>query len=175
VAVTELYKPRDRAISIDMHPRTLYTSAAIGRSAIFIIAGVDLLLTSDIAVSLIVAPDDRHSVMLFGLQLAHIFTLLVGSTVIVCNQRAHAMLNVLYVIYLIAFVLDVIGTVGHGILIFNAETTHERRNEILYVFLTFGMILVDAVGVYFVDRLRDAYGLEQRYLEQLAARPVDNR
>jgi hypothetical protein len=158
-----------------MNPRTLYTSAAIGRSAILIVAGVDLLLTSDIAVALIVAPDDRHSVMLFGLQLVHIFTLLVGATVIVCNQRAHAMLNVLYVIYLVAFVLDVIGAVGHGILVFSAETTHERRNEIVYVFLTGGLILVDAVGVYFIDRLRDAYGLEQRYLEQLAARPIDNR
>ena len=170
-----LYNSRVVDISIDMNPRTLYSSAAIARSAIFLVVYADLLLTSNVGVSLIVAPDDRHSVMMFGLQLVHVFTILVGSTVVACNQKSRTMIGGLYVLYLAAFVVDVVGAVGHGILIYQAETAHEMRNESLYVLLLSTMILIDAIAIYFVDRLRDAYGLEQRYLEQIMARPIDNR
>jgi hypothetical protein len=158
-----------------MNPRTLYSAAAMARSATFCVVFADLLLLSNCVTSLIVAPDDRHSVMLFALQLAHLFTLLLGFTVVVFNQRARAMANALYIAYLIAFVADIVGTIGHGILAYNAESTHELRNEIVYVVLLGSMVLIDSVGIYFVDRLRDAYALEQRYLEQLAARAVDSR
>lgn len=152
-----------------MYQRTLFSGSGSARSGLLLVFLLDFLLVENIFLALFVGANDIHSLFLLGLQIPHLFTLLFTLTSVAYYHNARLILGILFVIFLLAMACDVISVIIHSILAYKADTLSERRNEIVYSVILFIMIAVDALGVHFVDRLRDAFAHEQKCLADMSS------
>lgn len=152
-----------------MNPRSLFAGSGAMRVAMLGVLLLDALLVENLLFAALVANDDVHSLFFCGLQLTHVFTLLLGTTAVAYYRHARALLPLLFGAYVLAFCADIGGLIAHGILAHAAATPRELRLEIVFIFVLSLLLVVDALGAHFVDRLRTCLANEQQYLDALLA------
>lgn len=140
--------------------RSLYSGAAAARSALAVLAIFDLILLENI-VTVTIVGDGTLSSLAFLLQLPHLLTILAAALTVAYNRRARVILKVLFGLYAVAFLFDTFALVLHAIFVYKASTAIEVRRQLMYCLQLFGMLLVDALGAHFVERLRYCYAEEE--------------
>lgn len=151
-----------------MNARTVFSGSAAARSVLTCIVILEFMIVENVVFGLLVAGEDVHSVLAFALQFPHAFTLVTNVVVVLYYRHGRNLLNVLFGLYMLAFVADIGGIIAHSILAYKADG-RERRNEVVYVVVLFFLCSIDALGLHFADRLRDCFVHEARYLASLMA------
>lgn len=146
--------------------RSSYSGAASARSALILLAVADLFVLENI-VAVTVVGEGTLSSLTFLLQLPHLFTILVALLTVAYNRRARLILKVLFAVFVIAFLFDTFALVLHAIFVYKATTALEVRRQLVYCLQLFGMLLIDALGAHFVERLRYCYTEEEEALRAL--------
>jgi len=140
-------------------PRSFYSGSAAARSALFLLALCDIALVQDIVIVTLIG-DAGFSTLWFLLQLPHLLTIVTALIAVAYNRRARLVLSVLFGAFLLAFLCDLIAIIIHVVCALNAETSLEVRRQTIYALLLFGLLVVDALGAHFVDRLRSSFADE---------------
>jgi len=96
---------------------------------------------------------DADSSLLFTLHVPHFFTLLLTLAVVLNGRNLERFLNILFPVYLIAFGLDVMAVFARSVLVFMAETSLQRRGELITVVVIALFLFADAMGTLFVEQL----------------------
>jgi hypothetical protein len=96
---------------------------------------------------------DADSSLLFTLHLPHFFTLILTLAVVLNGRNLERFLNILFPVYLIAFGLDVMAVFARSVLVFMAETSLQRRGELITVVVIVLFLFADAMGTLFVEQL----------------------
>jgi hypothetical protein len=107
---------------------------------------------------------DADSTLLFTLHIPHFFTLFLTLAVVLHGRNLERLLQVLFPIYLIAFGLDFMAIFARSVLVFMADTSLQRRGEVLTVFVIVLFLAADAMGTLFVEQLSASIKYERRLL-----------
>lgn len=155
-----------------MPARSQYSGSAAARSALLCLATLEFLLVENLIIGLSLGGESMFATLSFILQLPHLVTIVACVVIVWYNRRARALITMLLVAYVVAIVCDVLGVVAHAIFAYKATDAQDTRRHVLFCFVLFLLVLLDALGAHFADRLRDCYAEETANIESFKTATV---